>query len=77
MAGVTAGVLADLMAALMDAPHQGADGGMLGFVLRIQPWIGAATDEIEGAAGASGVALIHQPLEGVERIGGMELAAAG
>jgi hypothetical protein len=65
------------MAALMDAPHQGADGGMLRFVLGIELRVGAATDVIEGAADAGGVALIHQPLKGVERIGGMELAATG
>lgn len=77
MAGVVAGVQANLMATLMDTPHQGPNGGMLWFVLGIQPWIGAATDEIKGAVDTGGVALIHQPLKGVEGIGRMELAASG
>ncbi len=76
MAGVVAGLEADIMATLMDPTQRGADGGMLRFVLGIKLRVGAPADKIESALDAGGIALIHEPLECVEGIGGMELAAA-
>ena len=58
-AGVVAGMQADLMAALVDATHQVADGRMLRLVLGVETGIGAAADEVEGAADAGGLAGVH------------------
>ena len=46
-AGVVGGMQANLMAALVDATHQVADGGMLRLVMGVEPGIGAATDEVK------------------------------
>jgi len=58
-AGAVAGMQPDLMAALVDAAHQVADGGMLRLVLGVETGVGAAADEVEGAVDAGGLAGVH------------------
>ena len=72
-AGVVAGMQADLMAALVDAAHKVADGGMLRLVLGIEAGVGAAADEVERAADACRLASVHQPVEGVEGVARMQV----
>ena len=73
-ASVVAGMQANLMAALVDAAHQVADGGMLRLVLGVEAGVGAAADEVEGAVDTCRLAGIHQPVEGIERIARVQVA---
>jgi len=55
VSGFVAGVQADLMAAMMDKPHQSADGEMLRFVPGIKLGDCAPADEIYGALDGGGM----------------------
>lgn len=70
--GVVARVQPDLVAALVDAAHQRADGGVLGLVVGVELGRGAPADEVERTGQPMALGHVHDPVEGVGRIGGMQ-----
>ena len=68
---------AHFVAALVDASHQPADRRLFGLVRRIHRRHGAAADEIERARQCMAFGQVHQPVEGVGRVGAAQPAPAG